>query len=553
MSLTFADFEIQKLSELDPADVQVILQRIRTQLQELNPTLDLQRGVFHDQLLYHRAVLETALRQTLERYQSARSLQQIEANPELADPGVVDEVLSNWGVRRKIGTKAVGSVAIELSANRSVVISAGAIFEADGLRYVSQKTYISRTLAEQVVVDTDRLMTPLSNGNWLFVIEVEADDVGPDYMIPAGRLIVPDRPVTNYVTSYAASSFTDGTGTETNSELLNRLQYGLAAKTLSNRSTMQAYILSLEQFQAVTHQSIVGFGDAEMLRDKHTIMPISFGGRVDWYIRSQTKLNHTSAKIAAVCTAVNDADSTWQFSLARDAYPGFYEIKNIRREVDSQLNSGFEIVSDTRGTDLTKLDTIPDIANVTEGVYTAYQTATIQFKDTVTPLGTIAVGQSAYYVCDVVGLPSIAALQNEVSAASYRHCASDIVIKAPVPCFVSVSFVINKAAADTVPDVAAIKAAVADLINGVDFIGRVDGSRVVETVHAFIRNSASVTQLELLGRIRRPDGVTEYVRSTDALLVPYRPDKMVSEKTVQFFCDPTDVAVAVVTNLPVPA
>lgn len=553
MPLTYADFEIQKLSELDPADVQVVLQRIRTQLQELNPTLDLQRGVFHDQLLYHRAVLETALRQTLERYQSARSLQQIESNPELADPGVVDEVLSNWGVRRKVGTKATGSVAIELNANRSVVIPAGTVLEADGLRYIARQTYISRTLEAQVVIDTDRLMTQLSNGNWMFTIEVEADNVGSNYMIPAGRLIVPDRPVSNYVTSYAASSFTDGTSTETNSELLNRLQYGLAAKTLSNRSTMQAYILSLEQFQAVTHQSIVGFGDAEMLRDKHTIMPIAFGGRVDWYIRSQAKLNCTSARVSAVCVAVNDADSTWQFSLPRDAYPGLYEIKNIRREADSQLNSGFEIVSDVRGTDLTKLDVVPDIAHAMEGVYTAYQTVTVQFRDTATPLGTIAVGQVAYYVCDVVGLPSIASLQNEVSAASYRHCASDILIKAPVPCFVSVSFVINKAAADPAPDVAAIKAAVAEIVNGTDFIGRVDGSRIVETVHAFIRNSASVTQLELLGRIRRPDGVTEYVRSSDALLVPYRPARMVSEKTVQFFCDPADVAVAAVTNLPVPA
>ena len=150
-------------------------------------------------------------------------------------------------------------------------------------------------------------------------------------------------------------------------------------------------------------------------------------------------------------------------------------------------------------------------------------------------------------------MPLIAELQAEVSASSYRHCAADILMKAPVPCFVDVSFVINKSASDATPDVDSIKVAVSDLINQVDFIGRLDGSRIVEVVHGFLQNSSSVTQLELLGRVRYPDGAEEYVIATDSLLVPYRPQRLVSEKTTQFFTSPDRVKVAVVTNLPAPA
>ena len=553
MPLTFSDLELQKLDSLEPAAVRQLLTRLSSQLSEADPTLDLKRGVFHDRLLYFSAVLETALRQNLERYLSARSLQQIEQDPTLAADGVVDEVLSNWGVTRKIGTKAVGYVTIELSVNRTVIIPAGAVFEANGLRYVSRDTYTSRSLAEQVVSSSDRLLTQLSNGNWSFTIEVEAADVGAAYMLNAGALIVPNRSVAGYVTSYATAAFSNGTDTETNSELLQRLRYGISAKTISNRTTMQAYVVTQDRFASVTNQSIVGYGDAEMLRDKHSIVPVAYGGRVDWYVRTQQTLGRSSAAVVATCVERRDTSSVWQFSIPRTAFPGFYEIRRIRRAVDSQLNTGFEILQDSRGTDVTGVVPPPDIVNIVESAYTAYQTTTITFEDTVTPLGSVTVGNTADYVCDVIGLPMLGELQTEVSSSEYRHCAADILMRAPVPCFVEVSFVINKTATEPMPNIDGIKSAVAACINQTDFIGRLDGSRILETVHGFLKNATSVTQLELLGRIRRPDGTNEYLRATDSLLLPYRPAKLVSEKTVQFFTEADDIRVAVSTNVPVPA
>lgn len=550
MTLTISDFEVPALDQLNTEDVQQLLDRLASQLQELNPSLDLKRGVFKDTLAYYHAVLETAIRTNLQRYQSARSLQQIQADPSLADDEVVNEVLSNWGVTRKVGTKATGPVTIEIDAARSVTVPAGLTFEANGRSYVSTATFIARTAANQISSATDRLLIRLNNGNYAFTVTVEAVDVGAEAKLNAGDLIVPDRTIAGYVTSYATSTFADGTNTETNSQLLEELQLGIAAKALSNRTNMRAYLRSLPQFASVTNQSIVGYGDAEMLRDKHTIFPISFGGRVDWYIRGQEALQRLSRELVATCVAISGSSSTWQFSLGKDASPGFYEISRIRRLADANLNSGFEIVLDQRGNDLTGDGFIPDIATVAEGAYTAYQTATIRFVDTVTPVTGLVIGNTAPYICDVTGSPLIKSIQDLIASRDIRSYAADALIKAPVPCFVQVNLVINKTAGDADPDVEGIRNAIVGVINQTDFIGRLDGSRIVDAIHNFLQDNLSVTDLDMLGRIRNPDGTVQYLRDADALVIPDQPAKMVTAKTVQFFAETAGVTVNVASTIP---
>lgn len=550
MTLTISDFEISDLTQLNSDDVNQLLEQLATQLQELNPALDLKRGVFKDTLAYYHAVLETAIRTNLERYQSARSLQQIAADPTLADDGVVDEVLSNWGVTRKIGTKASGIVIIELSQARSVTIPQDFIFEAGGFSYLSISTFTARTSAGQVSNSNDRLLTQLSNGNWSFAIEVEAEEIGAEYKLKAGDLIVPNRTIVNYVTSYANSSFDSGTNTETNASLISELQLGLAANTLSNRTNMRAWLRSIEEFEAVTNQSIVGYGDPEMLRDQHTIFPISFGGRVDWYIRGQSTLQRMTLELTATLISVGINSSIWQFSIGKAIAPGFYEATKIRRLTDSTLNSGFEVTYDVRGNDLTGDGFIPDIVSVAEGAYTAFQTATIRFEDTATAVAGLTLGDTAQYVVEFTGTPLISEIQSLVSSRDHRSYAADALIKAPVPCFVQVGLTINKASGDTEPDVDGIKSAIREFINQVGFIGRLDGSHILDVVHNFITNDISVTQLDLFGRVRRPDGTVQYLRGSESLLIPDQPSRMVTAQTVQFFSEVSDISVNVQSVIP---
>ena len=553
MTLTVDNFELSDLQALDSADVQQLLDRLSAQLQELNPSLDLKRGVFKDTVAYLHAVLEAAVRTNLERYQSARSLAQIEADPSLADEGVVDAVLSNWGVSRTVGTKASSSVTIELSQSRSVTVPAGFIFESGGKQYVATATFVARTTAGQVSNANDRLLTQLNNGNWAFVIDVEASQIGAEYKLNAGELLVPNRSLVSYVTSYATSTFEDGTNTETNAELLNELQLGIAAKTLSNRTNMRSYLRSQPAFSGITRQSIVGYGDAEMLRDQHTIFPVSFGGRVDWYVRTQAALQRTSKTVTATLISIDGDESTWQFSLGRDEFPGLYEVTKIRREADSSLNSGFEITLDSRGNDLTATGFLPDIQTVAEGAYSTFQVTTIRFTDTVSDTSLLVAGETADYVCEITGMPLIKEIQADVSSRDVRSWAADALVKAPVPCFVQISLTINKTAGAADPDVSGIKDALVQAVSRVGFTGRLDGSLLVDVVHSFLSDDASVTALDLFGRVRRPDGSIQYLRNADSLVIPESPARMVTAKTVQFFTEVSSISINVQSVIPTPS
>lgn len=554
MAFNSSDFEITDLSSLNTDDVAILLDQIATRLQELNPSLDLKRGVFKDTLAYYHAVLEASIRTNLDRYQSARSLKKIEEDPTLADEAVVDEVLSNWGVTRKTGTQATGSVTIELSKAQTITVPEGSIFQANGKNYTAAASFIARTAASQVSVNTDRLLVALSNGNWAFTIDVVAEVVGSDYKLNAGDLITPVRRLANYVTSYATSSFDDGTNIETNAELLTQLQNGVSAKTLSNRATMKALISSIPEFNTVTNQSIVGFGDSEMIRDQHSVLPISFGGRVDWYLRTQGPLKKTTMTVEATLIEIAGGNSSvWQFSLGKSTFPGFYEITGLRNLGDSLLNEGFEIVSDARGYDLTGTGFLPDITSIEESAYSAFQTTTIRFIDTVSTTTGLSVGDKKEYSCEISGMPLIQELQTYLSSRDVRSYAADVLVKAPIPCFVEVSLNINKTVSEPEPDIAGIKTAIVDEINGTGFTGRLDASLIIDRVHAFLANETSVTDLELLGRLRRPDGVVNYLKSSNAIVIPQYSDIMVSttsSKTVQFFSEVSKISVNVQTSIP---
>lgn len=549
MALSFSNSDFSSLTALNPADVQQLLDRIITQLQELNPSLDLKRGVFKDTVAYYHAVLEASIRTSLRRYQSARSLQQIQLDPTLADDTVVDEVLSNWGVTRRVGTKAIGSITIELSQARSINIPINFSFESNSKRYLATKTFTSRSITSQISLDTDRLLQLLSNGNWAFTIEVEAEDSGASYRLNAGDSITPVRSITNYVTSYVTSNFMDGVGAETNAELLQQLQLGIAAKTLSNRTNMRSFLRTIPAFDSVINQSIIGYGDTEMLRDRHTVFPVSYGGRVDWYIRGQLPLQRTRLQVTAVCVEVAATTSTWQFSLGKNDVPGFYEITKIKNVKDAGLNSGFEPISDTRSNDLTESGFLPDIATVAEGAYSAFQATVIRFVDTSTSVTTITLGQKAQYFCEVTGTPLIKEIQELVGSRDVRSYAADVLVKAPIPCFVEVTLTINKTAGDITPPIAAIKAAIVNVVNSTDFIGRLDGSRIVDAIHSFLQDSLSVTGLDLFGRIRNPDGTIQYLRNSDSLIIPDQPAKMVTAKTVQFFTEISKVTVNIASTI----
>lgn len=545
--------EITNLADLSETDVQANLATIVELLQEANPSLDMKRGVVHDLLAYYAAVLTTKNRTETARYLSARSLQQITADPTLAEDDIVDDVLSNWGITRNEGTQAAGEVTIVLTGNTSVTIGAGTVFTANGITYTCDAAYTAKPDAAGIGSDTDRLMSELEDGNWAFTVFVTADDAGSEAIIKKDTLIVPSVLPLNYLTSYATSDFSGGVNTETNEELVERLQQGIAAKVPCNRVNMMAMLRAQADYSGVVNQSIIGFGDSEMLRDRHGIFPVSCGGRVDWYVRTQQRVLQTTLTKTATLLSKDEDGGVWQVNFDTDEVQGLYEVSSILLPAATTDAVTFAITEEIRDVSLPTSGYAPDIDNAVEGVYTAYQTVMVRFLDDQTDHTDLAAGATQEYSVTVKHLPLIAEIQAYVNGHEVRSVLADVLVKAPVPCFTQVSCTIAKKNTQTDPDVDAIQQAVAAYINTVDFVGMLSASALHDVIHGYLSAGMTVTSTDLFGRIRKPDGSTVYVRNDELLQLVEDTANMTSSRTVQFFTDPGDVAITIEASVPVPA
>lgn len=542
--------ELRPLAELDPDAVAATLAETVQRVTEDNPQIDVRRGVFAELLCYYHAVLDTQRRANIQDYENGRSLAAIQADPILADPSLVDDVLSNFGLDRKAGRNAAGEVTVIMLTDTTVTIGEGAVWEARGRSYVTTQAFTAKAEEGQINSDGDRLFTETVDGKFAFTIEVIAAEVGTDYNVTKDTLVVPLVVPQGYVTSFAAGDFTEGLAEETNDELLVRLQEGIAAKTLSNRVNMAATLRTIEEFSRVTAMSIVGYGDGELVRAWHSILPIALSGRCDWYIRTQeTVLKTNLNKTATLLTINNDTTGVWQISVTRDDAPGFYEFTEVRPLDVDPSQGGYTITEDNRGFDLTGDGFRPDIINAVEAAYTAFSTSVIYFTDT-TDHTSLTVGDTREYQLTAACMPLIAEIQEHVSSRDVRPYGGDCLVKAPVPVFLQLHFTINKRTGQADPDLDAIKAALSESINTIGFVGTLWASQIQDVIHNYLTNGQTVSAIDMHGRIRYPDGSITYLRDSELLEIPDDAGNMVTAQTAQFYTDAESIEIAVVTSIP---
>lgn len=544
---------LRPLNTLDPEAVNQQLAETKQRIVEDNPTMDLRRGPFFDYLAYYHAMLAAGQQANIADYLSARSLLQIEADPTLADPALVDDVLSNYRLTRLAGSTATGDVTIIVSSNITVTIGVGTVFQGNGQLFTAAETFTAKADAAQINSSGDRLLIAVGNGRYAFTITVNAVAEGPASELNKDTTIIPTSLPSGYVTSFAASDFTGGVLSETNAALIERLQLGMATRDLSNRTTMTALLRNTPEFSRFVASSIVGYGDAEMLRDRHTIFPVSAGGRVDWYVRTQEKLLRSLVTAEGVLLAkFPDGSGTWQVTLDRDTAAGCYELANIRPAGTDPATfvGGFAVTSDVRGLDLTNLAFVPDLANAVEGTFSRYQTIVLQFLDTLTRTDELALGTTQRYDLELRSLPLIDQIQDMMSSRDIRHYGADCLLKAPIPCFVQIGLTIHKQSGATDPDLPAIKDAIAAAVNTTGFTGRLYASTLQDAIATYIQAPTATGNLDLLGRLLYPSLAVHWLRSAEVLSIPEDAANMVGARTVQYFTSPEEITITVQTSVP---
>jgi hypothetical protein len=541
--------KVASIDELDPALVMAAQDQLSQLIQERYPDVELTRGVIHDVVLFLHAISGGVNQTEINRVLESRSLLAIQANPLLADTELVDHILSNYLITRKTGTRARGNITIVVEGDATMVIASDALYTANGLNFRTDTSIIARPPGTVTTDPGDRVLEPRGDGTYEFSVPATAEDVGETYNIRINTKLTPEpQPPPRFVTAFSSDDFTGGNANETNTQLVTRMEAGIAAKVTAGRINIAALIRSQAVFADMKNISIIGYGDPEMERDQHWIFPVSGGGRIDIYCQMDSLPFTVAIKRNARLIEKRTADSIWQFTIHRDDAPGFYEVAAVRRVTDPTDIAGFEVISDVRGWDFDDDVWRPDIKYVEEAAYTRYQTAVIRFVDNATPVSTLTVGDEVEYSVNILTQQRVGGVQEFLAGSGHRHLAADILVKSAVPCFVSINFDIIKDTGESSPDLDAIKVAIADRVNNLNFPGSLYVSQVLDVVHNYLTGTQAVGPVDMHGLIRRPDGSTAVIRNSTILAIPNSPSTLVTPRTTAFILYPEDIGLNVVNR-----
>ncbi len=545
---------VQSLSTLNSTDVQNALSTLIAQIQALNPQIDSKKGALKDLLFYTSSVLSTANQYNIDLIQQSNSLLSIAQNPTLADPSILAALASNFKITPIKGAKASGSVTFVLSSLVSTVIASNLNLSIGSVLFRSLMAYTVRTSANDLVSQSDILLTQLGS-NYVFTIQVQAEQIGTSGNIPRNTTLAADQNIPNLISIYAASDFTGGQDDETTLHLQQRLVSGISSATLSNRTAINSQIIN--NFPNTVATSVLGFSDPEMQR-YHSVFPVSFGGRVDVYLKTQQLWSSylIPSQIAYLISKTANL-GTWQINVSRDMAPGFYEVDSITQVAGG---NNYPVSSDVRSFDIStnvgsavtpSTTFLPDITSGQEAAFSRYQTAVIQFVDTDTDATSLTPGVSTRnYAVAFRLMPNLVAAQDLLSVRSMRNTGGDCLVKGAIPCFTSVSITLNVLFNSTLPIVGNVQNAVAANINTTGFVGSITVAQITAAVQAVIPSTTTINNISLSARLRRTNLVNINMASTSALTIVADNTTYTTSRTVGFFCRPSDVSVNLVTIYP---
>jgi len=523
-------------SEISLALIEQTEEYLANFLKEQFPSRDFSDGRVIRELVVNMAALLTGLNRTdIQKMLDSFSPLVIAQDPTAADDDIVDAVYVNYGVTRYDGNKATGTIAVIIGDLLTTTVPDTTVFTANGLNYGVPQAYVGVTTSDAVVSSVERLIEQRPDGTYVFTVPVVAEKVGEAYRAERGTRFTASPAITGTIDLEAAADFEGGTDAETNAELVDRTQQGIAPRVFSGRAQIAS--LFQEQYPALVNMSQVGFGDSEMLRDRDNIFEMSTGSRTDLYV--QTANTPEEVLVVKECTYLGSF--VWQATIDRDDAPGFYLINSVVEHNLTAFEGSLEITGEIRGLDLTlETDWVHNVEGMVQGAYSRYQTAVVTFKDPTTP-STVAAGNKLDYDFYITRLPGVKTLHALTVERARRPENGDYLVRAAVPAFASVALEIKYRPNTAAPDTAAVKQAIESRINSLGFtVGRLPMALVIDAAQGALEKGGTYTftPINMYAEIYPPDTVPNgkiTIVNVNQLDIPDLPARGVSQRTTVFY------------------
>lgn len=517
-----------------PTTLQDTLSRLTTFVSQNYTDIEVGPGsVINELLLKLAAAIQNEQYNIISDLSQGNSLKSIQEATEDTYSVIIDKIASNYNTYRSEGTNSIGKLKITIANRNDLNLSAGIIFVQPSLNlnyYLINDTRVSASPDEEI----QEIQLHEENGTYYFIVDVAASEPGEEYQVTTGTVfsLGPSTYISSFVKAEAYGNFSTGKAIETDKQLLDKIKYSLSnSRVVSPVGIVNKFTSEFPGFQTL---SVCGANDAEMNRSKYNALGIATFGKADVYVRSSLGpetliLNKTAEKIAP---------DTWEMVVANYEAPGFYNIKSIIPDLVNidqagtlevqTINFGMSLYNDQRNNELN---------TATEARFTKYQTATVTFAYTDSP--SLAVGSTANFIVHFNYQPNIASMQDLLLLDDQRLACSDYLVKAVIPCMVSLNInLIKKRATDTYDslNLQNLKKDIFTYINSIPFGAELHASNIVDLCHNYNIKRVDLP-IQMNGIILCPDNTSLSISDTDVLTIPQRLDKGITSKTTAYFID----------------
>ncbi len=509
------------------------LERLVAVIQETAPDADLAPGsVLRELLIKLSGNLQNEMYNTIIDINDGKTVAAVIASGDDTYNEVIDKLASNYNVTRNAGRKVIGKIKVIVSENRGYFIPTGLVFIQPNLNF----TYVT-TNAISVTNGTatgTQVQLRREGSLYSFVVDVEASDIGTEKnntQVTSGTKfsLSETRSISSFVEAIAHGNFSGGQNKETDKELIARFQEGLSHKSVVSPIGLSSVLKT--QFPTIKNISVVGINDPELLRHTKNIFGFAIPGLADIYVRaSDNKEMVTQTFTATKITPGNPADLLWRIEIPGDAVPGFYAVESIV-PANTDLTGTYVIKDVVYGNDNGGQTRINQVNDAYDARFTTYQSCTVDFEFEASELTT------ADFLVTFSYTPGIGEIQSFLLSDENRPVCADYLVKAVVPCEVSLGLrLFKKFPLDEIP-IDQIKQDIFEYVNNLPFGEDLVISEIIDICHNY-----SIKRVDLpifaQGRILIP-GIEKDAALTvdgeDVLAIPNKPTIGVTRNTTAFF------------------
>ena len=287
-----------------------------------------------------------------------------------------------------------------------------------------------------------------------------------------------------------------------------------------------------------------------MTRDTHWLFPTHAGGRVDVYVKSASAPHYATVTKACTSTGAISGHAAFTVALGKNDAPGFYDIVRVAPSAGQSIattSTAWEAGNiDTRGYDATADSgdnfRVPALASAGEAEYSYFQTSAVTFQD-----NQISSGNTTNYNFDITlrTMPLIKEIQEFLAHPDILDPGGDVLVKAAVPCWLTLSFSLVKTDSSIAVDTSAVKGAICNYIGSLGFVGSIYLSQISAVIQSALPAGVSASALTISGAIRAPDGTAYSATVTsNSVSIPDEHVKYVSANTTVFLIDSSLITIS---------